>query len=187
MSKNTASETVTVEQFNELKETFDNFIKKNTIQYEQIIHRMEAILCSKPPVKRTPKKKESGDKKTSKKTESRGEQSFYNVTAWWSSLFCENNELLKPFYTDEDIEKVIEKDLKGSSKNKIKDIENEDKKRKRIGNALWKSFANTKKDEIRTIFTTWKQQNLQNKTKNVETEEAQEESQEEVKEEDDDE
>lgn len=137
---------------------------ENKVQYEQVIHRMESILCkekAKAPKKEVVRK--AADSK--KKGKAELPASFSNTMYWWTAMFAVGDESVKKMYTEEDVKKAM------ANIDGIKDKPEGYDKQRVIGLQIWKGFPKSKKSgEIKTQFDNWKKEKEKENTKNIEKE-----------------
>lgn len=146
---------------NEIKDQYE----KLTVQYEQVIFKLESVLTrhnsSKvPKVSKEPKKPVV--KKESKKEPSK---EYTNTMHWWAGMYVTNDQSIKKYFTQEDVE-AAEKSLPD-----IKDMPNKNDRDRAISLKIWHKFTKSKKTgELKTMFENWKKDRAKNQAADVERE-----------------
>ena len=172
-SKQKKQEPVTLEEIRDLLVANS---EERRAQYEQIILRMESVLCrSKGKPAKKPVEKKTDDKMKKKKEEL--PTTFSNTMYWWIAMYAVGDESIKHFFDENDVKKASEC-IDG-----IKDKPDGYEKERTLGAQIWKSFSKSKKSgELKTQFENWKLEKEKKDTKNVEKEMASDNEEGEVKE-----
>lgn len=103
-------------------------------------------------------------KKSPKTGAAKIEKPPVNAMYWWRRKYAEEDDIIKPLYTDEDV-KTAEANC-----TKIKAKATDYDKRSAIGQLIYSTFNDKKKKQIKGMFDTWKKEQVKATIKTVEKE-----------------